>query len=107
MMLESAHLAGRRSGGSVRASTSRGPNTPVDVKEMPMMRLSTRIVLFALVLMFLGSFLAPTNSHRSSGGPYQSALMSMGTGTAWAAKPGHCNSFCEFIAPGYHCLSEG
>ena len=72
-----------------------------------MIKLTTRVALFALVLMLLGSFLALTNSHSPSGGPYQSALSSMGTGTAWAAKHGHCNSYCEFIAPGFHCLSEG
>jgi len=71
-----------------------------------MIRLTTRIALFALALMLVGSFLTQTKSH-APGGPYQSALASMGTGTAWAAKHGRCNSYCEFIAPGFHCLSEG
>ena len=70
-----------------------------------MIRLTVRIVLFALALVLLGSFLAPTSSHAPPSGPYQSALSSMGTGTAWAAKR-NCNSYCEFIAPGFHCLNE-
>ena len=71
-----------------------------------MIRLTARIVLFAAALTLLGSLPAP-NSHAPSTGPYQSALSSVGVGTVWAAKPNKCNSFCEFIAPGFHCLAEG
>ena len=75
----------------------------VDVKEVLMIRWTTRIAFFAVVLM-LASFPVPKHSHAS--GPYQSALSSVGVGTGWAAKK-NCNSYCEFIAPGFHCLNEG
>ena len=71
------------------------------------MRLTIHIALFALVLLFMGTFLTPAPSRGPALGPYQSALTSVGVGTAWAAKRNNCNSFCEFIAPGYHCLNEG
>ena len=71
-----------------------------------MIRLTTRVALFALLLLLTASFLVPS-THAPRGGPYQSALMSVGPGTAWAAKKGNCNSYCEFFAPGFHCLNEG
>jgi hypothetical protein len=71
-----------------------------------MIRLTARIILFAVALVLLGSLPAPTSQAPASG-PYQSALNNLGAGTVWAAKPNKCNSFCEFIAPGFHCLSEG
>jgi len=76
----------------------------VDVKEVLMIRWTARIAFFAVVLM-LASF-PVANSHSHSSGPYLSALNSVGVGTGWAAKK-NCNSYCEFIAPGYHCLNEG
>ena len=71
-----------------------------------MSRWATRIVLFLVVLVLLGS-MPGASSHASSSGPYQSALSNSGDGTVWAAKPAKCNSYCEFIAPGFHCIAEG
>jgi len=71
-----------------------------------MIRWTTRIVVIAIALMLLGMLPAP--KARTTAGPYGSALASVGAGTAWATKPNrNCNSYCEFIAPGYHCLNEG
>jgi len=64
-------------------------------------KLLTFVLIFAFALTLVGMF-ASAGPRDAARGPYQSALASVGVGTAEAA--GHCaNSACEFASPGFFC----
>lgn len=68
-------------------------------------KLITRVLVLVLSLTLLGMFTVSGTPTAPAKGPYQSALLNVGAGTAWAAACNH--RICEFVHPGYHCLFEG
>lgn len=71
-------------------------------------RFIARLAVATVALCILALALAPAGHVAPNMSPYQSALSSVGVGTAWAAAPPKCNNrICEFVAPAYTCLFEG
>jgi len=71
--------------------------------------MTTRLRLMALTLILVlamtavGMFASSGRSRDTASSPYQSALSSVGVGTAEAAKHKCSHRICEFASPGYVC----
>ncbi len=67
----------------------------------PRLRLTALVLVLSFAITLVGMFVS-SGPKATTGGPYRSALASVGVATAEAAKC--ANRACEFASPGFVCL---
>lgn len=70
------------------------------------LKLTAFVLVLAFAMTLVGMFVT-SGPKATAGGPYQSALSSVGVATAEAAKRNCANRMCEFASPGFVCTEGG